>query len=172
MHTDGAVHALHHALLNHQPCARADLLGGLEDKTHRARELLGMGVQELHRAEQVGHMRIVAAGVHDAGVLAREIQTGLLEDLKRVHVGAQQDHVVARGLGPLQLADDAGGLHAPVGDPGPVQLAADAVGGLELLEAGLRMAVQLAAEGDELFHAFMDLLSVSVHCEDSSCFCI
>src|SRR5690606_22763921 len=93
-------------------------------------------------------VRIVTAGVHDAGHGRAVGDVVRLVDREGVHVGAERDDRAVRGP---DLGDDAGpadasadavaeGLHGARGD----------VGGAVFLERELRVAVEIAAESDQL----------------------
>ncbi len=78
------------------------LLAGLEHQQHVAAELVAPVEQQARRAEQHGHVRVVAAGVHRVAGLRRELEPGVLVEGQAVHVAAQQDG--GRGMGCLGRA--------------------------------------------------------------------
>ena len=90
------VDAFERAGFDHGKRADGDFLGRLEDDAHFADKLIGNVAQDAHGAEHHGHVRIVAARVHDAGVFGRERRARVLGDGQRVHIGAQ-GHAVRRG---------------------------------------------------------------------------
>ena len=126
--------AVHQAVLDHRCGARAALFGGLEDHHRVAGEIAGLG-EIARRAEQHRGMAVMAAGVHQAGVLGGIRQIGRFLDRQRVHVGAQPDHLdvaLAGGLaalddahhaGPAEAGDDfvAAEFPQPVGDKAAVR---------------------------------------------------
>jgi len=73
---------------------RRALFGGLEEKLHRARELVLEAAEHLRDAHEYRHVVVVAAGVHDADLLAvvlgadlgGERQIDLFGDREGVHV--------------------------------------------------------------------------------------
>src|SRR5205823_6844695 len=83
-------------------------------KLDRAGDLVAHAGQDFRNAEENGHVRVVSAGVHDADVVSVEGgahggfegKVDLLDDRKRVHVGAKCDH--ASRLAAAEKADDAG----------------------------------------------------------------
>ena len=83
------VDALHDAGLDELArAARPELLGVLEDEADLAVQLVAALVQSVQRRKQHRRVAVVAARVHDAGVLGGELEAGLLLDRKRVDVGA------------------------------------------------------------------------------------
>ncbi len=75
-HDVGAGEAVEHAVGDHGERARAVLLGGLEDRHHGARPLVARGDQPLERAQQRGHVHVVAARMHDGHVDAVRVDAG------------------------------------------------------------------------------------------------
>ena len=144
-----AVELVEQALLDHHPRAAQPFLGGLEDEVHGAGEI-GRRRQMLGRAQQHGGVAVMAAGMHLVGIHRGVVEIVLLLQVQRVHVGAQADRLLARPLA-LQGADDAG-LGQPAMDldaPGRKPVGHD-LGGALLLEGGLRMAMDVAADGGEI----------------------
>ena len=121
------------------------LLAGLEDEDDGAGQALAHRGQQLGGGQHVGHVGVVAAGVHPPRVLRGAGQPGRLLDGQGVHVGAQPDH----GAGAAAAQD---GLDAGAGDarahfePQFFQVGGDEGGRLLLLEAELGDLVQLAAQ--------------------------
>src|SRR5271169_205023 len=100
-------------------------------------------------AEQHRGMAVMPACVHLARNGRAMVGAGRLLDVERVEIRPQPDRALA-GPGALERADDAG-PGDPLGDldsPGP-EVLGDNGGGAPLLEAGLRMAMNVAADGDE-----------------------
>ena len=119
-------------------------LGRLEDQVHRAvegpvlREMLG-------GRKQHGRVAVVAAGVHLAGVPAGVREGVVLGDRQRVDVGAQSDRTVRTAA--LHDADHSGGTEPAMDRDAPVcQGLRDHVGGAALLEAQLRVGMQVTAD--------------------------
>ena len=130
--------------------APAVLLGGLEQEPQADRRAvpLGGGAAGGQRREQGdGGVRVVPAGVHQAGAVAGEGHVRLLADPQRVHVPANRDprrvrrrraevHVADR---PRHVAEGAGG------EAGFGQRVRHEGGGAPLLAAGLGRLVEMAA---------------------------
>ena len=145
------VRVLKRARLDHRPGAahRSLLLGGLENELHAAAKLVAHTAEHLRHAEQHGRVRVVAAGVHHAVVLAGEVQAGLLLDGQGVYVRAD-GHALA-GLGALYQRHRAGGqgtLHAVHAEA--LEELDYLLGGTEFVVAQLRVAVEVAPPGDHL----------------------
>ena len=123
------------------------LLGGLEDEVDGAVEGPGFR-QVLSRAQQHRGVAVMAAGMHQAGVLAGVRQVGRLLDRQGVHVGAQADGglavAVAQHADHAGLADAAMHLDAPF-----LQLLGHQVGRAVFLHADFRMGVDVAPYGGE-----------------------
>ena len=115
-HVVEAVHlldgeAVHQAVLEHGLAAAAAFLGGLKDHHSRAGEVARFA--EITRgAEQHGGVAVMAAGVHEAGILRRVREAGRLGDRQGVHVGAKPDHPAAVALAAADDADHAGAADA------------------------------------------------------------
>jgi hypothetical protein len=171
---------LERALLDHQLGAAflargRQLLGGLEDELDRAGETIAQAGEDGRDGHQDGDVGVVAAGVHDAHVLAvpcrpllrRERHVGALLDRQPVHVGAQGDHWPRQPA--AQHADDAGDrdLRADVVEAELLQVGGDDRGGADLAVAELRVRMQVAPPGDQLRfdrrHGGVDLGGESVH---------
>ena len=106
--------------------------------------------EERGDADADGGVHIVAAGVHHAGVAALVAVAALLGDGECVHVGAEEERgagMVAFEGGDDAVAGDAGGG----GEAGCAERLCHLGGGAGLLVGELRVAVEVAAEGDELF---------------------
>ena len=147
---EDGVHTVQHAVLHIVLRAVADLLGRLEDELHLAAGQLILHVTEdLGRAQEHGHVVVMAAGVHDAVVLGGKGQAGALLHGQGVDVGTEHDGLA--GAAGVQRGDETGvvregldlqahGLH--VLDQG--------LGGLNLLEAQLRVLVVVSASLDDI----------------------
>ena len=85
-------------LVEHEAGAVMALLAGLEHEQHPAGEVVAVPRQQPGRADEHRGVGVVAARVHLAVVLRREVEAGVLVQRKGVHVAAQQ-HRRAR-LGP------------------------------------------------------------------------
>ena len=133
--------------------------GRLEHEHHRAGQLGLHARQDFCRSEQDSRVPVVAAGMHDAHLLAAvfgrrhrlERHVHLLGDGQCVHVGAQRDR--RTGLAAAQDAD-----HACVRDAGShfephrAQLFGHDLGGADFAVAEFRVLVEVAAPGEDLRH--------------------
>jgi hypothetical protein len=164
------------ALLDHERrpaflARRRAFLGGLEDELHGAGELGLHAGKDLGRTHQHRHVRVVTAGVHDAGLLAgplranpgRERQVHLLGDRQRVHVGAQR-HDRPR------LAAAQQRHHAGMGNPGAylqaqgAQVPGDHLARAELAVAQFGVRVDVTPPGDHLrFEGGRERVQAGVH---------
>ena len=112
-------------------------------------QLVAALVEGVQRRQQHRRVAVVATRVHDAGVLGGELQTGFLLNRQRVDVGPERERL-ARPAGAH------GRDEARLGRPlqlEPVEAAEqleEERRRLVLLEAQLRMRVQMAAPGDRL----------------------
>eukprot|EP00958_Prasinococcus_capsulatus_P002157 scaffold198_cov352-Prasinococcus_capsulatus_cf.AAC.2 len=138
------VHAGQRPLVQHLLRATASLLSRLKHELDGTAQL-AVGLQSLQNlagAQQHGRVRVVAARVHAARVLALEGQVDVLVHREGVEVGAQGDH----GRAAAERRHDPGdGEGVPVGDSQLIQARADGRGGLDLVEPGLRYPMQLPA---------------------------
>ena len=101
------------------------------------------------RAEQHRGVPVVAAGVHLARRASRVGKPGLLLDRQRVHVGAKPDAAMLPL--PFEHADHPGPADAAMHRDAPGgELLGDDRGGALLLEADLRMGVEVVPPGDEV----------------------
>ena len=158
---DGVVHlgVVHDARFDHRLGPARAFLGRLEDEHGRTGQARLQPVQDGRRTERHGHVGVVAAGVHAAGVGGGEGQPGLLGDRQGVHV--RPDHQGRPGPAGPEEPDDAGArnpaahLQADRGEP------RRHVGrGLHLLKTGLGDLVQLSARFD---HQRRPLLPFRAH---------
>ncbi len=147
------------ALLHHQPRAaflslgRA-FFGGLKEEHDYAGDLFANAGEDFGDAEENGHVRIVAACVHDADFLAvvgrahlrLERRVDLFGDRQRVHVGAKSDD--AAWLAAAEHADDAGVRDSSACLIRVVEAVGHELGGTELAVAELRVLVNVAAAAD------------------------
>ncbi len=121
-------------------------------------------MQVTRGGEQHGGVAVVPAAVHQAleARLVREVV--LLLHRQRVHVGAQADRAAAAVGAPAHDSD-----HAGLADPRVVldaevgEALADDLGGAMLLEAELRVHVQVAAQRLELGVPALDVFD-GAHC--------
>ena len=95
-------------------------------------------------------MGVMAAGVHQTVALAGKRQTGFLGDAQRIDITPQRDRLAR--LCTLDLGNNAGRLEPAIADPEFIQLLRDPVGGAHLLQAGLRVAMKIPPELDNLRH--------------------
>src|SRR5690606_6470600 len=153
---EDGVDAIHGAVLDHADGAALvllvrGLLGRLEEEPDSPAWQLAALVefrQEARRADQHGDVRVVTAGVHDPWDGRAGADVVRLVDREGVHVGAERYDRAVRGS---DLGDDAGaadasadavaeGFHGASGD----------IGRAVFLERELRVAVEIAAEFDQL----------------------
>ena len=88
----GAVRALlEQALLEHEPGAVVALLARLEHQQDPPGEVVPALHEQARGTQEHGDVRVVAAAVHRARVLGRELEARVLGQRQAVHVGPQQD---------------------------------------------------------------------------------
>ena len=134
--------------VDHAGAAALVFLRRLEHEMDGAVEV-GLFAQQLRGAEQGGGVAIVAAGMHDAGVLRGVGLAGVLGDRQGVEFGAQADGAVAGAA--AQGADDAGAGDALVHlQAERAKLLGDEGGGLMLVEAEFGVGVDGVAPGHDL----------------------
>ena len=157
MRAVNSVHALERAGLDHGKRADGDLLGGLEDDAHLARQRIGGIAQDAHGAEHHGHVRVMAARVHDARVLRGEGKARLLGDGQRVHVGAQGDAthrrpigIVSAGRGTGDGCNDTVVVELSIRDAQLIELFAQQFLCIGLMTGHLGEAMEQAARGDDI----------------------
>lgn len=124
------------------------LLGGLEDHADPARELSCLldAAQRERGSQHHGGVDVMPAGVGDALDSRGVVELGFLQHRQRVDVSAQ-------GQADGAFTDvhvGSGAFHLHRVQPGGAQGFKDAFGGLEFSERKLRVAVQFAAELDQL----------------------
>ncbi len=134
---------LEQAVAQHLGSTGEALLGRLEDQVDGAGEVARLG-EVARGAEQHGGVAVMAAGMH--AVLVGALVGQVIVELghgQSVHVGAQADLPVA---GPaMDHAHDAGLAEAAMHLDAPgFQLLGDDAGGANLLEADLRMGMEVA----------------------------
>jgi hypothetical protein len=109
----GARETFEQAVLEHLARAGADFLRRLADENQGAAPLFLEARQDARCTDPAGHVHVVAAGVHDADVVAFLVaraqlagvgNPGLFNDGQSVHVGANEDR---RAVAVLEDADDA-----------------------------------------------------------------
>ena len=159
--------AVEQPFLDHHAPAAAALLGGLEDEVDGAVEVAGLG-QVLGRPQQHGGVPVMATGVHAVGGRGAVREVVVLSHLKAVHVSAKADG--AWGGAGVQSADQAGAGDATGdGDAPGLQLGGDDGAGTVLVEAKLRMGVQVAAplgqDRGEVGDAVLDRHGGSLTCD-------
>ena len=137
------------ALLEHQACAVAAFLAGLEVEQDAAGEPGPPLDQQPRRAQQHRDVRVVAAGVHRPVDLRREVEVGRLEDRQRVHVGSEEDGRAGRAAVD-QRGDGAEPPTEPRGEAQPLQLVDDERLGLGQIQADLGPPVESAPERDNV----------------------
>ena len=142
--------ALEQAFLHHGlgTAVEAALLGRLEDQVQAAAEV-AVARQILGRAQQHGHMAVMAAGMHAARDAAGMLGARGLLNRQCIHVGANAQ--AAAAIAVAQRADQACAAYAARDLVTPFgELARDEVGGAVLGKRQFRVLVQMAANGDQL----------------------
>ena len=149
MRADDGLHVIRRAGFHDLAGAQAHLLGRLEDDLHAACDAVAVIGQPERRAQKPGHVQVMAAAVHHAGVHRAERQAGVLGDRQAVDVGAQRD-ARSRHLS-LDERDDAG-LQRRVEHiyAMPAQQTGQIRAGLDLLEAAFGMLMQIMPYADQL----------------------
>ena len=108
-------------------------------------------------------MRVVTAGVHDAGRLRSVVDLVLFKDRQRIHIGAQQDCWPTAALAAADETGDAGlgdaGAH--VFDAQGAQPVGHDAGRAEFLVSQFRMLVQITPVGDHTGQNLVDVLPQS-----------
>ena len=143
MGAEHIVDAFQNALFDHCSGAFTGFLGRLEDELHGACKGIFDFVDTLYRAQEHGVVRIVTAGVHTA-ILTGKWQTCVFFNRQAVDIAAQK-YRLSRALAALDLSQNAGRLHALVGNAHFVELFADPVRCLEFLHGKLRILMYRAA---------------------------
>jgi len=93
-------------------------------------------------------VHVMAAGMHQAGVAAGEIETGAFLDGQRVHVAAYGEGRARTAADDLR--DDTGAADAgAAGDAKARQFGRHHAGGADFLKGEFRMGVQVAADGNQ-----------------------
>ena len=146
---EDGVNAVEDVVIDIVLCAAGHFLTGLEQELDLALELVLLLKQDVSRAEQHGHVVIVAAGVHDALVLGSELKAGAFFDGQSIDIGTQHDG--AAGPAGVESGDQAGvvgeglDLHTHL-----LKLRDESLGGLPLLEAELGMRVEISPALDNI----------------------
>lgn len=118
----------------------------LEKELYSAVQLILVFGEYLCRQQQHSDMGVVAAGMHDAFVLGAIGQILHLADGQGVDVAAQADNRLVPVAFDGGDGTGTGNLH--IGDTHFRQLLTNPLGGLKLLPAQLRVAVEMAAQVD------------------------
>ena len=126
------VDAVERAGVDHGERANRDFLSRLEQNANLAFELRFRLEKNANRTEHHGHVRIVAARVHDALVLGGERHARVLGHRKRINVGAK-GHATRRDTGciigprglPANRRDDTVVIEAAIFHPQAIELAAE-----------------------------------------------
>ena len=146
---EDGVNAVEDVVIDIVLCAAGHFLTGLEQELDLALELILLLEQDVSRAEQHGHVVIVAAGVHDALVLRSEVKAGAF--LYRQSIDIRTQHDGAAGLTGVESCDQTGivgeglDLHTHL-----LKLCDESLGGLPLLEAELGMRVEVSPALDDI----------------------
>jgi hypothetical protein len=149
-----------HAFVDHHQRATATLFSGLEEQLDRSRELIPAIHQQSRHPEQPRGVGIVSAGVHLARYERLVLDLVLFLDRKRIHIGTEEHDPLRPWFGAADEPGDTGDGYpgANILDAEGAETLGDELGGFELLEAELRMLVDVAAIGDD---AWQDLLDIA-----------
>ena len=134
-------------ILDHGRCAQV-LFIGLEEKDHRTGDFLTAPGEDFGNLKLNGNVAVMAAGVHDAGVLGAEGQVVFLRDGQGVHIRPEHHHFAR--LAALQHADDAGSGATAHPQAQFFQPRFNNAGSAEFLEAQLGVGVNVPPDGDGL----------------------
>jgi N-acetylmuramic acid 6-phosphate etherase len=153
VHAEHVVDTVHGTVLHHPHGAAhalviGRLLGRLEQESHRAAEAaVAVSLcQQSCSADQHGHMRVVAAGMHDTLHRGAEGRVARFLDGQRVHIGAQCHYgSVAAEFGDHTGSADPATHPETEGLNGARRGFARAV----FLEGQLGMRMEIPAQGDE-----------------------
>ena len=108
MHAENGVHVIQAAFFHVMAGFRADFLPHLEQQLHLAGERVPVGAEDLRCSQQHGRVAVVAAGVHDPGVL-RSIGFRGIRFLDGQGVDIRPEHQrLPRALGTLDGTHTAG----------------------------------------------------------------
>ena len=88
---DHRVEIVHHTGIDDGFGATAGFFRRLEHDVEAAVDPVAVGGEPFDRTEQAGHMDVMPAGVHHAGIVRSEIQAAFLGDRQAVDVGTQAD---------------------------------------------------------------------------------
>ena len=146
------VDALERAGIDHGERTDRDFLSRLEQDTNLAFELRFRLEKNADRTEHHGHVRIVAARMHDALVLGSERHARVLGHRKRIDVGAK-GHAARRDAGgivgpgglPANRRDDTVVIEAAIFHPQAIELAAEHLLRMRFLPRNLRMLMKKPA---------------------------
>ena len=143
---------VHDAGADHGGGPAEALFGRLEDQLDATRQRRLTAHEQLRDAHADGSVAVVPTGVHDAVVLRGEGQAGLFADGQGVHVEAQEHGGrVVRRVVALDDGDDAGRGDAGADlKPQPAQVVGHDAGGTHLVEAQLRVTMEIAPPSDQL----------------------
>ncbi len=129
------------ALVHHHLAAGDILFGRLEDEMHGTVEVLRL-CQILRSAQQHDGVTVMAATMHLTLMLRLVTEVVHLDQIERIHIGAQPDGAIA--LAHLQRADHTGfGQAAMHRHTEGFERRGDELGGAMLLKRGLGVHVQI-----------------------------
>ena len=153
MEPGDVIHAgvLHAARLHHGKGASRGFLRWLEKELHPAGPLVPGFHQYAGRTQGNGHMGVVAAGMHAAGIQGAVGAGGILCQRQGVHVGAKGNRISRTWFLPLNHGHDSRTGHRKfIGNAPLIQKAADIGAGPVLLKARFGMLVQFPANLHQL----------------------
>ena len=150
------VDTVERAGVDHRKRAYRDFLGRLEQNANLALELRLHIEKNADRTEHHGHVRIVAARMHDALVLGSERRARVLGHRKRIDVGAK-GHAAHRDAGgivgsgglPANRRDDTVVVKAAIFNPQAIELAAEHLLRMRLMARNFRILMKQLAPLDD-----------------------
>ena len=153
METGYVVHmgGFHAACLHHGKGASRGLLRGLEKELHTPGPFTPGFHQYAGRAKGNGHMGVMAAGMHMAGMQGAEGAGNILCQRQGVHVGPKRHRIAGAGLLSLDHGHDSRARHREfVGNAPLIQKATYIGAGPVLLKTRFGMLVQFPADPYQL----------------------
>ncbi len=149
MNAEAVVNALQVTFLVRDLDGAAEFLPRLKEELHRTRDLLPKIHEDVGGAQQGGGVAVVTAGVHRPFYLRLIGRFSQLLDGKGVHIGPESNGLPR--LAALDGGHDACGAGDHLkGDAELFQLPLNQLGGLELLQAELRMHMEMAPQLDHI----------------------
>jgi len=145
---------IQHPFLDHGKRS-GHLLVGLENEFDGTRQ--GMPVLRQHPGghQQHGHVGVMPASVHHAGILRFVGHLVLFDDRQGVHVRPQHQHRTRPGS--LEAGHHSGSGHSAGRQPQILQVGLDHPGRAVFFEAQFRVLVKITPQGDQFILQLCDL---------------